>query len=104
MTPYEILERARAARFRPAENPEDLFGEFRSLAHHTFEGGELWSDWAPLISKMGEGDLERLAESTGDAWVVVEKILEGEERLPESGRCAGTTGYDALLRVLKHEF
>ena len=45
------------------------------------------------------GYLERLAESTGDAWVVVEKILEGEERLPESWRCAGTTGYDALLRV-----
>lgn len=45
------------------------------------------------------GYLARLAESTGDAWVVVEKILEGEERLPESWRCAGTTGYDALLRV-----
>ena len=45
------------------------------------------------------GYLERLADSTGDAWVVVEKILEGEETLPESWRCAGTTGYDALLRV-----
>ncbi|MBM6404266.1 malto-oligosyltrehalose synthase [Phycicoccus sp. CSK15P-2] len=45
------------------------------------------------------GYLERLADSTGDAWVVVEKILEGEERLPESWRCSGTTGYDALLRV-----
>ena len=31
--------------------------------------------------------------------MVVEKILEGEETLPESWRCAGTTGYDALLRV-----
>jgi (1->4)-alpha-D-glucan 1-alpha-D-glucosylmutase len=45
------------------------------------------------------GYLGRLADSTGDAWVVVEKILEGEETLPESWRCAGTTGYDALLRV-----
>ena len=45
------------------------------------------------------GYLERLAASTGDAWVVVEKILEGEERLPEAWRCSGTTGYDALLRV-----
>ncbi len=45
------------------------------------------------------GYLERLAGATGDAWVVVEKILEGEERLPESWRCSGTTGYDALLRV-----
>ena len=45
------------------------------------------------------GYLERLADATGDAWVVVEKILEGDERLPDAWRCAGTTGYDALLRV-----
>ena len=46
-----------------------------------------------------EGYLDRLAEQTGGAWVVVEKILEGEEQLPRSWRTAGTTGYDALLRV-----
>jgi len=46
-----------------------------------------------------EGYLERLEEQTGGAWVVVEKILEGEEQLPRSWRTAGTTGYDALLRV-----
>src|SRR4029077_10211525 len=45
------------------------------------------------------GYLAQLADATGDAWVVVEKILEGEERLPRDWRCAGTTGYDALLRV-----
>ncbi len=45
------------------------------------------------------GYLERLADATGGAWVVVEKILEGDETLPEGWRCAGTTGYDALLRV-----
>lgn len=45
------------------------------------------------------GYLERLADATGDAWVVAEKILEGEEGLPEGWRCSGTTGYDALLRV-----
>lgn len=43
--------------------------------------------------------LARLADETGDAFVVVEKILEGDERLPISWRCAGTTGYDTLLRV-----
>ena len=32
-------------------------------------------------------------------WVVVEKILEGDEQLPADWPCAGTTGYDALLRV-----
>ncbi|MGO4603607.1 malto-oligosyltrehalose synthase [Terrabacter sp. 2YAF2] len=46
-----------------------------------------------------EGYLERLGEATGDAWVVVEKILEGSEQLPHGWRTAGTTGYDALLRV-----
>ena len=46
-----------------------------------------------------EGYLERLAQATGDTWVVVEKILEGKEQLPQGWRTAGTTGYDALLRV-----
>ena len=45
------------------------------------------------------GYLERLADATGGSWVVVEKILEGNERLPDAWRCSGTTGYDALLRV-----
>ena len=45
------------------------------------------------------GYLDRLADATGGAWVVVEKILEGEEALPEGWRCSGTTGYDAMLRV-----
>jgi (1->4)-alpha-D-glucan 1-alpha-D-glucosylmutase len=45
------------------------------------------------------GYLDMLAAATGDAWVVAEKILEGHEQLPEDWRCAGTTGYDTLLRV-----
>jgi (1->4)-alpha-D-glucan 1-alpha-D-glucosylmutase len=45
------------------------------------------------------GYLRRLAEKTGGAWVVVEKILEQGERLPADWPCAGTTGYDALLHV-----
>ncbi|MER7073948.1 malto-oligosyltrehalose synthase [Terrabacter sp. NPDC000476] len=46
-----------------------------------------------------EGYLARLGDETGDAWVVVEKILEGDETLPPTWRTAGTTGYDAMLRV-----
>ncbi|MEQ9337410.1 MAG: malto-oligosyltrehalose synthase [Miltoncostaeaceae bacterium] len=46
------------------------------------------------------GYLRRLAESTGGAWVVVEKILEGDEPLPGDWPCEGTTGYDALNRVM----
>jgi (1->4)-alpha-D-glucan 1-alpha-D-glucosylmutase len=47
-----------------------------------------------------EGYLARLAEVTGGAWVVVEKILESGEALPADWQTAGTTGYDALNRVL----
>ncbi len=42
------------------------------------------------------GYLVRLARATGASWVVVEKILEGDETLPLDWACAGTTGYDAL--------
>jgi (1->4)-alpha-D-glucan 1-alpha-D-glucosylmutase len=42
------------------------------------------------------GYLRRLAAATGGAWVVVEKILEAGERLPDDWACAGTSGYDAL--------
>ncbi|MFI6447045.1 malto-oligosyltrehalose synthase [Kitasatospora sp. NPDC050543] len=45
------------------------------------------------------GYLERLAEATGGAYTVVEKILTGEELLPADWPCAGTTGYDALRRI-----
>ncbi len=45
------------------------------------------------------GYLRRLADATGDAWIVVEKILEPGEDLPEDWECAGTTGYDAMLRI-----
>ncbi|MFF2081499.1 malto-oligosyltrehalose synthase [Kitasatospora sp. NPDC058162] len=45
------------------------------------------------------GYLRRLADATGGAYVVVEKILTGEERLPEDWPVAGTTGYDALRRI-----
>jgi (1->4)-alpha-D-glucan 1-alpha-D-glucosylmutase len=43
--------------------------------------------------------LRQLHTATSGAWVVVEKILEGDEELPEDWPCAGTTGYDALLRA-----
>jgi (1->4)-alpha-D-glucan 1-alpha-D-glucosylmutase len=45
------------------------------------------------------GYLARLAEATNNAWIVVEKILEGEERLATSWKTAGTTGYDAAWRI-----
>ncbi|MFJ1866139.1 malto-oligosyltrehalose synthase [Streptomyces sp. NPDC088097] len=47
-----------------------------------------------------EGYLRRLRTAVGDdCWVVVEKILARQERLPARWPVAGTTGYDALHRV-----
>lgn len=45
------------------------------------------------------GYLARLREASGEAWVVVEKILQGDERLPADWETAGTTGYEALWRI-----
>jgi (1->4)-alpha-D-glucan 1-alpha-D-glucosylmutase len=47
-----------------------------------------------------EGYLRRLDEATGgDCWIVVEKILTGDEPLPPGWPVAGTTGYDALRQI-----
>lgn len=45
------------------------------------------------------GYFRRLHEATGGAWLVAEKILEGDEYLPNDWPCAGTTGYDGLQRL-----
>ncbi|HEU4868859.1 MAG TPA: malto-oligosyltrehalose synthase [Actinomycetota bacterium] len=46
-----------------------------------------------------EGYLQRLSDRAPGAWIVVEKILEPGERLPETWPVAGTTGYDFLNRL-----
>jgi (1->4)-alpha-D-glucan 1-alpha-D-glucosylmutase len=43
-----------------------------------------------------EGYLARLREATGGCYVVVEKILQAGEELPETWPVAGTSGYDFL--------
>ncbi|MEV7971968.1 malto-oligosyltrehalose synthase [Cellulomonas sp. NPDC089187] len=45
------------------------------------------------------GYLARLREATDGAWVVVEKILQGDEELPADWDTAGSTGYDELWRI-----
>lgn len=45
------------------------------------------------------GYFERLRASVPDAWIVVEKILTGDERLREDWRIEGTTGYDVAAHV-----
>ena len=48
------------------------------------------------------GYLARLREATGAGWVVVEKILDGDEELPAGWPADGTTGYEfaALITEL----
>ncbi|WP_159703999.1 malto-oligosyltrehalose synthase [Arthrobacter sp. 18067] len=46
-----------------------------------------------------EAYLARLREATGGAYLLVEKILEPGETLPDTFDCEGTTGYDALADV-----
>ncbi len=46
------------------------------------------------------GYLDRLRRAAPRAWVVVEKILDPGERLPEAWPVAGTTGYDFLNLAL----
>lgn len=43
--------------------------------------------------------LRRLHDATGGAWIVAEKILEGDEELPDDWPVAGTTGYDTAWRL-----
>lgn len=43
--------------------------------------------------------LAALRQRAPTAWIVVEKILEPGEKLPQTWPCAGTTGYDFLRRV-----
>lgn len=43
--------------------------------------------------------LQRLAALTEGAWVVVEKILEGDESLPSDWACSGTTGYEVAAHI-----
>ncbi|WP_382304205.1 malto-oligosyltrehalose synthase [Herbiconiux sp. UC225_62] len=45
------------------------------------------------------GYIERLSELTGGAYILIEKILEGDEPLEPDWPSAGTTGYDALAGI-----
>ncbi len=43
--------------------------------------------------------LDRLRKAAPEAWIVVEKVLEAGEQLPQTWPVAGTTGYDFLNLV-----
>ncbi|WP_432504340.1 malto-oligosyltrehalose synthase [Kineococcus arenarius] len=124
----ELVDRQwyRLAHWRVADEELNYrrFFDVDTLAAIRVEDREVFdASHALLLELVGRGDLQGLridhpdgladprgylrwlAEATssatgdGSAWVVVEKILEGEEQLPADWACAGTTGYDALQRV-----
>ena len=80
---------------------EKVFKATHSLVRRWIEKG--WLDGLRVDHPDGLRDpekyLQRLRAIAPDAWIVVEKILEPEELLPESWPVAGTTGYDFLNQV-----
>ncbi|MDO5048412.1 MAG: malto-oligosyltrehalose synthase [Actinomycetaceae bacterium] len=80
---------------------EDVFQATHALLFDLFEGGFI--DGFRVDHPDGLVNLteyfRRLSEATGGAWIVAEKILEGEEELPGEWPVSGTTGYDTAWRL-----
>jgi (1->4)-alpha-D-glucan 1-alpha-D-glucosylmutase len=80
---------------------EKVFNATHVLIRRWIEKG--WLDGLRVDHPDGLRDpekyLQRLRAIAPDAWIVVEKILEPEELLPESWPVAGTTGYDFLNQL-----
>jgi (1->4)-alpha-D-glucan 1-alpha-D-glucosylmutase len=75
-----------------------VFDHTHELVLRWLEGGEIDGLRVDHIDglRAPEAYLRRLRHRAGEAWIVVEKILEGAETLPTSWPVAGTTGYDFL--------
>ena len=82
------------------EDP-DVFRESHALLLELMDEGHIDSfriDHPDGLADPGEY-FRNLSDATGGVWTVAEKILEGEETLPSDWPCAGTTGYDSLMRL-----
>ena len=80
---------------------EDVFQATHALLFDLFNGGYI--DGFRVDHPDGLANLtqyfRRLSEATGGAWIVAEKILEGEEELSSDWPVSGTTGYDTAWRL-----
>jgi (1->4)-alpha-D-glucan 1-alpha-D-glucosylmutase len=80
---------------------EKVFNETHAIIGKWYEKG--WVDGLRVDHPDGLRDpqkyLERLRALAPNAWIVVEKILEPREELPENWPVAGTTGYDFLNQL-----
>ncbi|MBW3555841.1 MAG: malto-oligosyltrehalose synthase [Actinobacteria bacterium] len=84
-----------------AEEP-DVFADTHELVLQLVEAGVVQGLRVDHVDGLRDpqGYLERLRAAAGpDTFLVVEKILEGEERLPASWPVEGTSGYDFLAQV-----
>jgi (1->4)-alpha-D-glucan 1-alpha-D-glucosylmutase len=82
------------------ELPEVFADSHREIARWVQRG---WVDGLRIDHPDGLADpgryLDDLAALVDHRYVVVEKIIEGDEKLPESWACAGTSGYEALAAL-----
>lgn len=80
---------------------EDVFEETHRRILERVEAGQITGLRIDHIDGLRDPRryLDLLRSRAPTAWIVVEKILERGERLPENWSCAGTTGYDFLRRV-----
>jgi (1->4)-alpha-D-glucan 1-alpha-D-glucosylmutase len=80
---------------------EKVFNDVHALLCKWIERG--WLDGLRVDHPDGlrdpENYLRRLRSLAPDLWIVVEKILQPKEELPESWPVQGTTGYDFLNQV-----
>jgi (1->4)-alpha-D-glucan 1-alpha-D-glucosylmutase len=80
---------------------EKVFDGVHALVRKWMEKG--WLDGLRVDHPDGLRDpeeyLQRLRALAPDAWIVVEKILQPHEQLPDLWPVQGTTGYDFLNRV-----
>ncbi len=79
----------------------DVFAASHAEINRWFVDG--WVDGLRIDHPDGLADpagyLRNLRTLIGHRYILVEKILEGDERLPADWECHGTTGYDALAIV-----
>ncbi|MDX6307219.1 MAG: (1-_4)-alpha-D-glucan 1-alpha-D-glucosylmutase [Nocardioidaceae bacterium] len=80
---------------------EDVFDETHAILLGLYRSGVI--DGFRIDHPDGLADpqayLQRLRDRTEGAWIVVEKILQPNERLPTGWSCEGTTGYDAIRAI-----
>jgi len=80
---------------------EEVFEETHRLVLRWLRSGDL--DGLRIDHPDGlldpEGYFHRLQEAAPETWVVIEKILEGDEQIPETWPVSGTTGYEFLNRL-----